>query len=545
MASNSIAPNHSAEKKQPGLLDRVRATIDQHQLLTHGSHVVVGVSGGPDSLTLLHCLRALRSEFKCTVHAAHLNHQLRGADSDADAEFVQAIVREWQLPATLEARDVPAFAQAHRLSIEEAARRARYLFLAQIAQREGASLVAVAHHRDDQVETLLMHFLRGTGLAGLRGMKHKTPLRGAGFGLDDAFDPLGLALVRPLLDVTRAEIDEYARAHDLAPRLDRSNFEPTYFRNRLRYNVIPFLEAVNPALREAIYRTSLSISDDYDFLDAVVEAELEKIARAEQGAIVFARAAWRALHPALQRGTLRQAIRRLRGDVRNIGWTHIEEARRIALEKTAGAEATLPNGLLLVVGYGEFVIADAVRSVPLPDLPLLHADNLPLDAQGICDLPGTDWLVETSVSSRMPETTDRWTAVLDLGMCRGERFLRRRRAGDRFQPAGMQGHTRSLHEFMIDEKVQRTVRARLPLLVVGDRIVWVCGLRVDERARVTPLTREFWRVAFRKSRRYQVSPQGRNLVSNHLEQYCNSLHPVPKFPCAAISSSSPAPSSGR
>jgi tRNA(Ile)-lysidine synthase len=134
VASNSIAPNHSAEKKQPGLLDRVRATIDQHQLLTHGSHVVVGVSGGPDSLTLLHCLRALRSEFKCTVHAAHLNHQLRGADSDADAEFVQAIVREWQLPATLEARDVPAFAQAHRLSIEEAARRARYLFLAQIAQ---------------------------------------------------------------------------------------------------------------------------------------------------------------------------------------------------------------------------------------------------------------------------------------------------------------------------------------------------------------------------------------------------------------------------
>lgn len=498
MATNNLPPDHLTEKPQSDLLDRVRATLEQHQLVANGARIVVGVSGGPDSLTLLHVLRALRDEYKLTLHIAHLNHQLRGDESNADAEFVRAIANEWKLPATIETRDVKTLAQQHHLSIEEAARRARYAFLAQVAQREGAWLVAVAHHRDDQVETLLLHLLRGAGLAGLRGIQYKTPLRGAGFGLDASFDESMLSLIRPLLDVTRTDIDEYAHAHYLAPRLDRSNFETAFARNRLRYNVIPFLETFNPNLRDALYRTSLSISDDYDFIDKVVADELARVARTEQGAFVFAREAWCALHPALQRGTLREAIRRIRGDLRNISWTHVEEARKIALKKNAGAEATLANGLILVVGYSEFVLADAAQGVPLPDLPLLHADSLPVPSEGLTELPATDWVIETQLLDEMPQAADRWTAVLDSAMCRGERFLRHRRPGDRFQPAGMNGHTRTLHEFMIDEKIQRTVRALLPLLVVGDRIVWVCGLRVDERAKVTPSTRQFWQVTVRK-----------------------------------------------
>jgi len=154
--------------------------------------------------------------------------------------------------------------------------------------------------------------------------------------------------------------------------------------------------------------------------------------------------------------------------------------------------------LRLIVGYATFVIADTARGVPLPDLPLLHVKTLDVPVQGKVELPDTNWILETQVLTHAPEVNDRWTAVLDFAMCRGERMLRRRRPGDRFQPAGMDGHTRSLHDFMIDEKIDRTVRALLPLLVVGERIVWVCGWRVDERARVTPYTREFWRVTFRK-----------------------------------------------
>jgi len=489
------------ERRRPDLRAQVRAAILKHQLIARGDTVVIGVSGGADSLSLLHALRSLRDELDLRLHIAHLNHQLRGPDSEEDANFVTALAREWKLPATIEARDLGTFARGQHLSIEELARHARYAFLAEVARREGAPVVAVAHNRDDQVETVLMHFLRGAGLAGLRGMQSKTGLRGASFGLAESRTSIQppLSLIRPLLDVARADIELYCKEHYLAPRVDRSNFDTVLFRNRLRQEVLPFLERLNPNLRQVIYHSSIAIADDYDLLFPLIRNEYARVAHEQDGAVVFHRAAWSALHPALQRGTLRVAAQRLRSDLRNIGWVQIEDARRIALEKTAGAEATLPAGLMLVVGYANFVIADTTHGVPLPDLPLLNVKTIPVPAQGITPLPESNWIVETQVTTEKSEPPDRWTAVLDFGMCRGERTLRRRRPGDRFQPAGLDGHTRSLHEFMIDEKIERAARALLPLLVVDDRIVWVCGLRVDERARVTPYTREFWRVTFRKS----------------------------------------------
>jgi len=478
----------------------VRAAILKYKLLTPGERVIVGVSGGADSLVLLHVLRSLSDEFDLHLHVAHLNHQLRGPESEEDAEFVAALAREWKLPATIAARDVAMFAREERLSIEELARRTRYAFLAEVAREQNASTIAVAHHRDDQVETVLMHFLRGAGLAGLRGMQHKIEMRGVAFGLPESRTALQspLYLIRPLLDVPRAAIEQYCKDNYLAPRVDRTNWDTTQLRNRLRHEVLPYLEQLNPNLRQVIYHSSIAIADDYDFLLPMIRNEFTRITREQAGALVFHRAAWSALHPALQRGTLRLAVQRLRSDLRDVGWVHIEQARRAALEKNAGTEVTLPAGLRLIVGYATFVIADIARGVPLPDLPLLHVKTLDVPVQGKVELPDTNWILETEVLTHAPEVNDRWTAVLDFAMCRGERMLRRRRPGDRFQPAGMDGHTRSLHDFMIDEKIDRTVRALLPLLVVGERIVWVCGWRVDERARVTPYTREFWRVTFRK-----------------------------------------------
>lgn len=495
-----MSPPETDGRKDSDLCAQVRAALLKYQLVTRGDGVVLGVSGGADSLALLHALRALRDEFDLRLHIAHLNHQLRGPDSDEDAEFVAALAREWKIPATVEARDLAVYARGQRMSIEELARRARYAFLAEVARRERVQIIAVGHHRDDQVETVLMHFLRGAGLAGLRGMQPKIELRGASFGLPDtrAATQTPLYLIRPLLRISRAEIEQYCKEHYLAPRVDRTNFDTVLFRNRLRREVLPYLEQLNPNLREVIYHSSIAIADDYDFLFPLIRSEYVRVAQEREGAIVFHRAAWSALHPALQRGTLRLAAQRLRNDLRDVGWVHIEDARRIALDKGAGAEATLPAGLMLIVGYSNFVIADTARGVPLPDIPLLNAKSLDLPPQGTVELPDSNWVVETQVLTEKPESNDRWTAVLDFAMCRGERVLRRRRPGDRFQPAGMDGHTRSLHDFMIDEKIERTVRALLPLLVVGDRIVWVCGWRVDERARVTPLTREFWRVSFRK-----------------------------------------------
>ncbi|MDE3089316.1 MAG: tRNA lysidine(34) synthetase TilS [Chloroflexota bacterium] len=483
------------------VIDQVRTTIVEHRLFSHGDKVVVGVSGGPDSLTLLHVLRALRQELGIDLFVAHLNHQLRGSDSDADAQFVAWLAQEWTLPATIEARDVRALADAEHLSLEEAARHARYALLIDVAKRVGANVIAVAHHADDQAETVLMHLLRGAGLAGLRGMRYKIPIQELGFSVPTSSLQLptsGLQLVRPLLDITRAEIAAYCKQNDLTPRQDNSNFDTAFFRNRLRHETLPYLETLNPNLHQVLARTARAVTDDYDFVNRGMRLAYSLIAREEKDGIVFDRAAWRTLHPALQRGTLRAAVQQLRGDLRDIDWTPIEDARRVALDKAAGAAATLPTGLMLSVGYTDFTIADAARGVPMPDLPLLHVERVGLPVEGVTPLPDSDWVVQTEKTHRAVETADRWTARLDLEKCQGEAYLRRRRAGDRFQPAGLGGHTQTLHEFMINEKIQRAARALLPLLVVNDQIAWVCGWRVDERARATDTTREFWQVTFRK-----------------------------------------------
>jgi tRNA(Ile)-lysidine synthase len=485
------------------VIDQIRTTIAQHNLFAPGDWVVVGVSGGPDSLTLLHVLHTLRREVGIELHVAHLNHQLRGEESDADAQFVAWLAKEWRLPATIQARDVQALARERHWSIEEAARHARYEFLIEVARRIGAHAIAVAHNADDQVETLLMHFLRGAGLAGLRGMQYKIQVQNSEFKFlasHPEFQTVDweLRIVRPLLDVTRAEIETYCRRNYLAPRFDLSNLDATYFRNRLRNEALPYLETLNRNLRQTLIRASHALADDFDFIQRDVHSAYAIVARPMDGAIVFDRAAWRALHPAIQRGTLRAAVQQLRGSLRNIDWTPIEDARRVALEKSAGAQATLPGGLMLRIGYDDFTIADAERGAPLPDLPLLYIERMPLLPAGVTALPDSEWIVQTEIVDHKIETADRWTALLDFEKCQGAVSLRRRRAGDRFQPAGLGGHTQSLHAFMINEKIPRAARGLLPLLLVDEQIVWVCGWRIDERARATDATRAFWQVSFRK-----------------------------------------------
>jgi tRNA(Ile)-lysidine synthase len=486
-----------------GVLDQVRETIGKHNLISRGEKVVVGVSGGPDSLTLLNCLRMLSDELGIGLHVAHLNHQLRGSESDRDAQFVAWLAQEWNLPNTIGSLGVRALANSEHLSIEEAGRRARYEFLVGVARQNGATTLAVAHHADDQVETVLMHFLRGAGLGGLRGMRYKIRIGDLGFEtLRAPGSASDLALVRPLLDVTRDQIEAYCKQNYLAPHYDQTNSDTTLFRNRLRNETLPYLETLNPNVRQTIVRAAHALADDFDFLQQGVQSAYAVVARETETTIVFDRAAWRALHPAIQRGTLRAAVQRLRGDLRNIDWTHIEDARHVALEKSAGAKATLPAGLVLSVGYDDFAIADTTRAPMQPDLPQLIVEHMEISPQGVTELPDSDWIVQTKIANQETETKDRWTARLAFDQCHGTLKLRRRRAGDQFQPAGLGGHTQTVHEFMINEKIPRAWRAALPLLVVDDRIVWVCGWRIDERARPTAATRQFWHVTLRKKEKH-------------------------------------------
>jgi tRNA(Ile)-lysidine synthase len=515
------------------VFEQVERTIEQHSLLTRGETVIVGVSGGPDSLCLLHCLVQLVGEYNLVLHVAHLHHGLRGEEAEADADFVQALAEEWDLPCTVERASVPDIAREQSLAIEEAARRARYGFLSGVAVSVGAQTIAVGHNADDQAETVLMHFVRGSGLAGLRGMLPSTPL--AHYRIYDSDAPrtqppatglqspgANLHLIRPLLEVTRDEVESYCDHHHLKPRFDRSNLDTTYFRNWLRYEVLPLLCQHNPNVRVVMRRSARVIADEYALLrsllaetwpDVVVEevTHVEGTATGGDRRIVFDLAAWRALPVALQRSTLREAIHRLRRTLRNINFVHVEDAVRVALHGTTGDQATLPRGLILTVGYDRFAITDLEGVQPIPDWPLLPAGSpeLPVLKPGDTHLPGSAWVLKARLVARdeLPlgwdANPDPWLAYLDARAVAGHLVLRPRRPGDRFQPLGLGGHTVKLADFYTNQKVPRAARDRLPLLVVEDsvsdvgRITWVCGWRVDERARVRAETEQVLVLRFR------------------------------------------------
>jgi tRNA(Ile)-lysidine synthetase-like protein len=488
------------------LVVQVRQTIERYDLLPKGEPVVVGVSGGPDSLCLLHVLCRLAEGYDLTLQVAHLNHQIRGAEADADAAFVVDLAAEWGLPCTVAARDVPALACRHKLAIEEAARQARYTFLAEVASEVGSRTVVVGHNADDQAETVLMHFLRGAGLAGLRGMLPKTPL--SHYRLLEGQTGVVLSLARPLLETPRLEIEVYCTEHGLEPRFDRSNLDTTHFRNRLRHELLPYLESYRTNIREVIRRTAHVAADDYALLREVLEDAWVVVTQlANREAIVFDLARWRALPLSLQRATLREAVHRLRRSLRNIDFCHIEDAVTVARDKGTGAAASLPQGLRLTVGYETLTVAD-VDYCPLPlDWPALLVERLPLALPGVTSLPGrAGWQVEAqwlSVDELPPDWAtlpDPWQAFFDARAVGKGLALRQRRPGDLFQPQGMGGRSKSLSDFLINVKVPAAWRDWVPLVVSrdSDRVLWVAGWRLDERARVTATTKQVLHLQFVK-----------------------------------------------
>lgn len=494
----------------------VRRTIKRYELLNLGDQLVVGVSGGPDSLCLLHVLLRLQEEWDLQLHVAHLNHRMRGEEAEADAAFVADLAHRWGLPVTVGARDVPALARTHRLSLEEAARQARYTFLAEVAAQVGADKIAVGHNADDQVETVVMHWLRGAGPAGLRGMLPKTVLSHYHL-LGRASPPFpapaqnreGPWLIRPLLGVPRAEIEAYCREHGLQPRFDRSNLDTTYYRNRLRHELLPLLETYNSRIREVLWRSAEVMAGDVEVLRLACEAAWARTVQAESDeAVVFDRATWAHLPIGLQRGLLRSAIVRLRSSLRDVPYEVIENAVEVAARGTVGAQASLPAGLALSVTYDRLIIAGPGVTGPPPDWPLLYSESpVPVAVPGITPLG--EWQLEARVlppgaweRAAIELNPDPWQAYLDYTvvqrMASGALTLRRRQPGDRFRPLGLGGHRTRVSQLLINLKVPRPWRDAIPLLVAADTILWVCGFRLDDTVRVTERTQQVLHLRFSK-----------------------------------------------
>jgi len=462
----------------------VRRFFNEHPMA--GETVLAAVSGGPDSVCLLHALWTLREELAIGLQVAHLNHQLRGADSDADAEYVKALGRKLGVPTTVGMRDAAAYRKENRLSPEEAAREVRYRFLAEAARDVGASVIAVGHTADDRAETVLMNLLRGTGTRGLRGLR---PVSRRTFGKDT------LTVIRPLLDSSREAIQAYCEEHGLEPRLDASNLDTAPTRNRVRHELLPALRAYNPNVVAALLRTARIAGDDSEYIDGEVARLLPALTTAGEGYVSLDKTGLTALPAALRRAVLRAAILDVRGTLKDIEAGHVEDLVD-ALEKPAGTVIGLPDGLWFSVEYDRCLIArDTAALCPLPALKGEH----PLNVPGVTRLPG--WEVTATVrdtGDEPPDVDDGWTGRFDYDVTGSALTLRPRRPGDRFSPLGA-GGSRKLNRFLIDEKVPRAWRARVPVVAGPEGIVWVAGWRIDERARVTDATRRVLRLRFART----------------------------------------------
>jgi tRNA(Ile)-lysidine synthase len=437
--------------------------------------LVAAVSGGVDSMALLEALRLLAPNEGIELIAAHFNHRLRGAGSDADQRFVA----DWCEACGV--RCVTGRAETSREagrgeSPEAAARAARYGFLARVQADAGAWAVATGHTMDDQAETVLLHLLRGSGLAGLRGMTPITTLP------TQAGSP-AVKVVRPLLGLRRSDTAAYCEARGIVPRQDPTNDDLSIPRNRLRHRVIPLLAEVSPAAVTAVARLASTVRDDVDLLGRETEAAWARLGvRVVEGRVSVSRSRFLRLHASLQRRVLMRMHDVVAGegvrDENALALVHVEAMLGL-ISGRAGTGIDLPGELRFAVGYRALTMS-SVRWVgdgcPFP----LQVAPARLDFPGSADVGNGFTLRTRRVRSSPGGRPNRWTAYLAPSAAVGL-SVRSRRPGDRFRPAGMDVD-KKLQDFFVDEQVPREWRDRVPLIVTNGGIAWVIGYRVADWA---------------------------------------------------------------
>ncbi|MCL0028888.1 tRNA lysidine(34) synthetase TilS [Dehalococcoidia bacterium] len=445
-----------------------------------GTVLIVAVSGGPDSLALLHSLCRIVQRRDIRLHGAHLDHGLRGPASDADATFVAQTFERLCIPYTLEKADVAAKRRRENLSIEDAARRLRHGFFAQVAADQGTDTVALGHTIDDQAETVLLHLVRGAGLTGLRGMPQV---------LDMDVYGRNLVLLRPLLGVTRQETAEYCRRIGVEPCVDETNFSTRLTRNRIRLELLPLMEQINPAVKDSLVRLSRSVAVDLAFIEGEIDGVVDSTMSLADGVVSINREQFLALHPSIRNHLIRRAFLLVTNDMVDLRQSHVEEIGRL-ISGSVGTSLDLSGGIRFAVSYEVATLGPELQP-PCPLPPLADATTI--------QVPGETHLSGWRITTRLAETKapppggasdgSRFSQRFDLDSLGGRLALRARVPGDRFQPLGM-AHAKKLQDFMVDGRIPREWRDNVPLLVTPRGIAWVVGWRVAHWARLREDTRE-------------------------------------------------------
>jgi tRNA(Ile)-lysidine synthase len=460
-------------------LDRlVDEAIARHGLIEQGDSVLVAVSGGADSTALLHLLAARAPAWQLRLGLAHVDHGLR-LESSQDLRFVRQLAEAFGVILHAERIEVRALQRQWRLSLEEAGRKARYQFFQETADRHGYGRVALAHHGDDNAETLLLNLLRGSGRRGLRGI---TPLRADRY-------------IRPMIRATRADIEDYLRRHGLSALRDPTNADRLFLRNRIRHQLIPLLERdFQPKARAVLRRTAEILGEEEDWLDSLIETLLQPVLISRQADRLMLRTdALRELPPAAQRRVLRAALRLIQENLQRISFGHIERIRDLACGRTAPGPLHLPADIRVLRRADHLLmIRDNAGQAQEPQGTTFGDYVYEMPGCGVLVIAETGDCIALSEIQRDeaadPSAAGPLSAFLDGAAVEFPVTVRNFRSGDRFSPLGA-GGTQKLKKFFIDHQVPREERRRFPLLISRGRILWVGGHRIDQHARLSPLTR--------------------------------------------------------
>lgn len=468
--------------KNNKFIHSVEQTVKAFEMFKPKDSVLVGVSGGPDSVALLYVLLALASTFSLRIGVAHLNHCLRQDDSDKDAEFVASLARKLNLPCYITKKDVRRYQQKNKLSLEEAARSVRYAFLNNVAERNRFNKIALGHHSDDNAELVLMYIFRGSGPLGISGIPPKRDEK----------------IVRPLIRSTRSEVIEFLSENRLRYVSDSSNTDRKYLRNKIRHELIPSLKAsYNPRITETLNRLASIIRREDEWIEDIITPIFEKSALAVEGdKIVLSVQRLDGIHIAAKRRVIRKAIKRIKGDLRRITLTHIDSTISLLEKGPAYACLDLPDRIRIRKKRNILILSREKSALRSLDVKSIDGETLFFEYK--ISKPGALFIKEINTQLKLSETgienlhdvhgTGHQIAFFDMDNLAFPLVVRNFRPGDRFTPLGMTG-TQKVKKYFINNKVPRTERERCPLLLSQGKIIWVVGYRIDDFVKIKSSTK--------------------------------------------------------
>lgn len=446
----------------------VRDNVLKYNLISDNDNIVAGISGGADSMALLYCLIELKKEIDFNIIVAHVNHGVRGKDALNDQLFVEAKAKELNLKYYTINVDMVGYGKKMGITAEEAGRELRYGFFREILHKHGGGKIAVAHNKNDQAETLLLRIMRGTGLDGLSGME---------FIKDD--------IIRPILNVSRSDIEEYIKENNIETVLDKTNLMPIYSRNKVRLELIPYIENnFNPNFINTLWRLSQTSSLDSDFLNTYCEEKYNILMKKQhKNSIILNGTLFRNEHRGIQQRIIRETINRLSNNLQGFSEQHIVSIVDLFTNNNTGKTLHLPSNLTARVNYDDLII-EKKRETTIEEFeyPIFMGDNIITDLELNLRLTLID-------NNQSPLNFTKNKKYIDYDKLHGDLKIRNRRNGDRFNPLGMKGN-KKVKDYFIDEKIPRDKRDKIPILADGKNIIWIMGYALSDLYKITDETRK-------------------------------------------------------